>query len=67
MPPKRKGATAEDEIEAPPAKIIKGNKEEVDKGSSSNSFHRYTREEYNRFLARVAGCRETVEEAPVNF
>ena len=28
MPPKRKGATAEDEIEAPPAKITKG-KEEI--------------------------------------
>ena len=27
MPPKRKGATAEDEIEAPPAKITKGKKE----------------------------------------
>ena len=27
MPPRRKGATAEDEIEAPPAKIIKGKKE----------------------------------------
>ena len=27
MPPKRKEATAEDEIEAPPAKITKGKKE----------------------------------------
>ena len=27
MPPKRKGATAEDEIEAPSAKITKGKKE----------------------------------------
>ena len=27
MPPKRKGATAEDEIEAPPAKITKSTKE----------------------------------------
>ena len=27
MPPKRKGATAEDGIEDPPAKINKGNKE----------------------------------------
>ena len=27
MPPKRKGATAEDEIEALPAKITKGKKE----------------------------------------
>ena len=27
MPPKRKGATAEDEIEAPPAKITKSKKE----------------------------------------
>ena len=27
MPPKRKGATAEDKIEAPPAKTIKGKKE----------------------------------------
>ena len=31
MPPKRKGTTAEDGIEAPPAKITKGNKEAVDK------------------------------------
>ena len=30
MPPKRKGATAEDEIEAPPEKITKGNKEVVE-------------------------------------
>ena len=36
-------------------------------GSSSNGFCIYTREEYNRFLARVAGCRETVEEEQVNF
>ena len=27
MPPKRKGATAENEIEAPPVKITKGKKE----------------------------------------
>ena len=67
MPPKRKGATAQDESEAPPAKLTKGNKEEVGKGSSSKSFKRYTREEYNRFLARLAECRDTVEEAPVNF
>ena len=36
-------------------------------GSSSNGFCIYTQEEYNRFLARVAGCRETVEEEQVNF
>ena len=66
MPPKRKGATAEDEIEAPPAKITKGNKKEVDKGSMLKSVHLYTWEEYNRLLAQVAGCRETLEE-PVNF
>ena len=66
MPPKRKGVTARDEIEAPPAKITKGNKEEVGKGSSSKSFKRYTREEYNRFLERVAGHRDTLE-ALVNF
>ena len=66
MPPKRKGATAEDESEAPPAKITKGNMKEVDKGSMLKGVHLYTREEYNRFLARVAGHRETVE-APVHF
>ena len=55
MPPKRKEATAEDEIEAPPAKITKGNKEGVDKGSSLKSVHLYTQEEYNRLLAQVAG------------
>ena len=66
MPPKRKGATAEDEIEGPPVKLTKGNKKEVDKGSAFKSVHLYTREEYNRLLAQVAGHRETLEE-PVNF
>ena len=42
MPPKRKGATDQDESEAPPAKLTKGDKEEVGKDNSSKSFKRYT-------------------------
>ena len=36
-------------------------------GSTSNGFCIYTQEEYNRFLSRVAVCRETAEEEQVNF
>ena len=37
MPPKRKGATAEDKIEAPPAKTIKGKKENKRENTSTVS------------------------------
>ena len=67
MPSKRKGATAEDEIEAPPAKITKGNKEVVEPQVWVwNNCRLYTRKEYNRLLAQVAGCRETLEEPVIS-
>ena len=68
MLPKRKGATAEDEIEAPPVKITKGNKE-VDKPWDQvwDTVHIYTREEYNRrVLEPLAGHTEMLV-ASVNF
>ena len=68
MPPKRKGATAEDEIEAPPAKITKGNKE-VDKPWDQvwDTVCIYTREEYNRRVLRsLDDCTEMLM-VPDNF
>ena len=62
MPSKRKGATAEDEIEALPAKITKGNKEVVEPQVRVwNNCWIYTRKEYNRrILEPLAGHTDMV-------